>query len=108
MFLSAATLARLMFLPGNRTLSSAWVPESSIKAAHIFPYGAGQTAMDELFGRPNKGKTELLEPVNEVMMSVDAEKRVAIGMLVLKSNLLDNASAIELDAWSAAKVSQRL
>ena len=34
-------------------ITSSWVEEESIRAAHIFPYGAGQTAMDQLFGDDN-------------------------------------------------------
>lgn len=81
----------------------AWVPEAQIRAARIFPHGAGQKAMDELFGRPDNGKEEPLEPVNGFMMSIDAEKRIANGMLVIVPNLPAEASQLELKAWSSAE-----
>ena len=81
-----------------------WMPESSIKVTHIFPYVVGQTAMDELFGRDDEDRAELFEPENGLMMCDEAEKRIANGWKVLVPDVPVDASAGELDAWAQLKV----
>ena len=87
-------------------IKSSWVEESTIRAAHIFPYGAGQTAMDQLFGRDDNDREELFEPENGIMMSVDAEKRIENGWMVLVPNVPADATTAQLDTWSKAKVKE--
>ena len=81
-----------------------WVHEDLIRAAHIFPYSAGQTAMDELFGRDANDREELFEPENGIMMSVDAEKRIANGCIVLVPDVPNDATAMVYDEWTRAKI----
>ena len=85
-------------------ITSCWVHEDSIRAAHIFPYGAGQTAMDELFGRDATDRQELFEPQNSIMMSKDAEKRIANGCIVIVPDVPDDATTAVLDEWTRAEI----
>ena len=85
-------------------ITSCWVHEDVIRAAHIFPYGAGQTAMDELFGRDATDREELFEPQNGIMMSVDAEKRIANGCIVIVPDVPDDATTAVLDEWTKAEI----
>ncbi|KAL8661211.1 MAG: hypothetical protein Q9202_005813 [Teloschistes flavicans] len=72
-------------------------------AAHIFPYASGgQLAMDEIFGRPD-GKDELMSIENGLIMSCEAEKRLANGWMVLIPDLPETASTEQLDAWAVSE-----
>ena len=85
-------------------IAGSWVHEDVIRAAHIFPYSAGQTAMDELFGRDADEREELFEAQNGMMMSSDAEKRIANGCIVLVPDVPNDATAIVYDEWTKAKI----
>ena len=85
-------------------ITGSWVHEVAIRAAHIFPYSAGQTAMDEIFGRDANDREELFEPENGIMMSVDAEKRIANGCIVLVPDVPNDATAMVYDEWTRAKI----
>lgn len=85
-------------------ITGSWVHENTIRAAHIFPYSAGQTAMDELFGRDANDREELFEAENGMMMSVDAEKRIANGCLVLVPDVPNDATAMVYDEWTKANI----
>ena len=87
-------------------ITGSWVEEESIRAAHIFPYGAGQTAMDQLFGRDDNDREELFEPENGIMMSVGAEKRIENGWMVLVPDVPADPTTAQLDIWSKAKVKE--
>ena len=87
-------------------ITSSWVDAGSIRAAHIFPYGAGQTAMDQLFGRDDNDREELFEPENGLMMSMGAEKRIENGWMVLVPDMPADATTAQLDTWSKAKVKE--
>ena len=84
----------------------AWTPTKYMRAAHIFPYGAGQTAMDELFGRNADNREELMEPENGLMMCEDAVKKIADGGIVLVPDVPNDASAEELGTWTNAAVKE--
>ena len=85
-------------------IAGSWVHENLIRAAHIFPYSAGQTAMDGLFGRDAGDREELFEPQSGMMMSSDAEKRIANGCIVLVLDVPNAATAIVYDEWTKAKI----
>jgi hypothetical protein len=61
-------------------------------------------AMDELFGRDANDREELFEPENGMMMSVDAEQRIANGCIVLVPDVPNDATAIVYDQWTRAKI----
>ncbi|KAL9594473.1 MAG: hypothetical protein Q9219_007022 [cf. Caloplaca sp. 3 TL-2023] len=71
-------------------------------AAHIYPYGGGQLGMDQLFGRP-EGEPELFSIKNGLIMSVEAEKRISNGWIVLVPDLMETASAQELYDWTISE-----
>ena len=87
-------------------ITGSWVPKSAIRAAHIFPYGAGQKAMDQLFGRDENDKEELFEPENGIMMCGDAEKRIENGWMVLVPDVPADATTAQLEAWTKAKIKE--
>jgi hypothetical protein len=60
-------------------IQTIWVPEAKIRAAHIYPYSEGQTAMNELFGRDEEEKTEWFESENDMMMSVEGGRENSPG-----------------------------
>ena len=77
-----------------------WVPEASIRAAHIFPYAAGKIAMQEMFGGDENDADELMEPENGLMVSLEAEKKIATGLILIVPDVPDNATVDQLDAWT--------
>lgn len=85
-------------------IAGSWVHQDVIRAAHIFPYSAGQTAMDELFGRDANDREDLFEPENGMMMSVDAEKRIANGCIILVPDVPNDATAMVYDQCTRAKI----
>ena len=60
--------------------------------------------MDELFGRDANDREELFEAENGMMMSVEAEKRIANGCLVLVPDVPNNATAMVYDEWTKANI----
>lgn len=84
-------------------ITGSWVHRVVIRAAHIFPYSASQTAMDKLFGRDANDREELFEPENGMMMSVDAEQRIANGCIVLVPDVPNDATAMVYDQWTRAE-----
>lgn len=76
--------------------------EEVLRAAHIFPWTNGQTAMDEIFGREFKNVEELNGVQNGLMLSSYAEKRLDDGDFVLVPDIPDSATSEEIDAWSAS------
>ena len=60
--------------------------------------------MDELFGRDADDREELFEAQNGMMMSSDAEKRIANGCIVLVPDVPNDATAIVYDEWAKAKI----
>ena len=87
-------------------ITSAWVSAHVIRAAHVFPYSAGQIAMDQMFGRDDDKREELFEPENGMMMCVDAEKRIENGWMVLVPDVPDDATTGQLNTWSNAKIKE--
>ncbi|KAK0513324.1 hypothetical protein JMJ35_004310 [Cladonia borealis] len=87
-------------------ITSSWVLGSAIRAAHIFPYSAGQRTMDQLFGRDDNDREELFEPENGLMMLADAEKRIENGWMVLVPDVPIDATTAQLDTWSKVKVKE--
>ncbi|KAL8660559.1 MAG: hypothetical protein Q9202_006413 [Teloschistes flavicans] len=71
-------------------------------AAHVFPHSGGQLAMEHMFGRPD-GREELTSIENGIIMSFQAEKRIANGWMVLIPNLSETATEEELDRWAKAE-----
>ena len=80
-----------------------YIAPQAIVAAHIFPYSAGQEAMDNLFGRVN-GRSEMFEPENGLMLSREAETNIALGFMAIVPNLPDEPTKQEQAAWNQARV----
>ncbi len=93
---------------GNRLwcpIVGAYLDSKSLVAAHIFPYAGGQTAMTELFGRPD-GKEELMAPQNGLLIDRDAEQYIANGWMTIVPDLSANATHEEVDAWTKGDVKE--
>ena len=80
-----------------------YLERNTMKAAHIFPYAAGQEAMDNLFGRKN-GRSELFEPENGLMLHMSVEVNIELGFMAIVPNIPDEPTKEERAAWSFSKV----
>lgn len=80
-----------------------FLPKDQMGAAHIFPYSAGQEAMDNLFGRI-KGRSEMFEPENGLLISKVAEKNISLGFMAIVPNIPDGPTKEEQAEWNDAKI----
>ena len=85
---------------------NSWMARDVMRAAHMFPYGAGQTTMDELFGREDEERPEMFEIENGLIMCSHAESRIANGFMALVPDVPDNASNVIVREWRNSAVKQ--
>ncbi|KAL8920251.1 MAG: hypothetical protein Q9172_004579 [Xanthocarpia lactea] len=83
----------------------AYLDEKNVVAVQIFPYAGGQTAMTELFSRPD-GKDELMAPQNGLLINSYAEWYLANGWMTIVPDLSANATNGEVDAWTKADIKE--
>ena len=83
----------------------AYLDSDNLVAVQIFPYAGGQTAMTELFGRPD-GKDELMAPQNGLLINRRAEQYIANGWMTIVPDLSANATHEEVDAWTKADIKE--
>ena len=84
-------------------ITSQWIHESSVKAAHIFSYKHGTDIMDAIFGRDPGTESELFSPLNGLTMWNVAEEKFDRGFLVIVPDLEVDATAAEIQKWHATE-----
>ncbi|KAJ5382383.1 hypothetical protein N7517_000294 [Penicillium concentricum] len=76
----------------------AWQDSRNMVAAHLFAYMHGQSTMDAIFGKAQKGP-ELFSPRNGLLISAAIEEFFDCGKFAIVPDLSDGAKLPELLRW---------
>ncbi|KAI9374622.1 hypothetical protein BJX61DRAFT_281253 [Aspergillus egyptiacus] len=80
----------------------AWVSKENVVAAHLFPYKAGQDAMDAIFGRVRPA--ELFSSRNGLVIYRDVERYFDKGIMVVVPDLPERPTRSALQFWRNSEI----